>query len=142
MTEQESTTTNPYDRREKIAAEWKALGLEGRIQSPAEMRRVLMTWNKAEIITALIRAESDAITANHKKLNAWAEAQEVRANRLILPREKQSHAIGYADPFSAWLTIHKGQTLDARTVFLEGWKAHAKATEALDGATPTAEMGL
>lgn len=126
----------------EVAAEWKALDLETRIQSPSEMRRVLMTWSKAELISALIRAESDAITANRKKLNAWAEAQEVRANRLILPRETRAHRLGFADPFNAWLTINKGQMLDARTVFLEGWKAHAKATEALDGRAPTEEMGL
>lgn len=111
------------NRREQIKAEWEALGLEPRPQSPAEMRRVLMTWSKAQIIEFMIRAESDEIKARHKMLNAWADANALREYALVLPRETKGHEMGHADPFNAWLIQHKGQTLDARTVFKAGYSA-------------------
>lgn len=119
------------DRRKEIKAEWDALALEPRVQSPAEMRRVLMTWTKDALVEFTIRADSDAIKANRKRLDAWAEAQKVRTDTLILPRETRAHRLGHADPFNAWLINHKGQTLDAKTVFLEGWKARGRAEEAM-----------
>ena len=123
---------NGRDRREEIKAEWEALGMEPRIQSPTELRRVLMTWNKKNLVELTIRADSDAIKAGRNRLEAWAEAHQVRTNTLILPRESRSHELGHSDPFNSWLIQRKGQTLDAKIVFLEGWKARARAEWAMD----------
>lgn len=122
---------NGRNRREEINAEWEKLGMERRRQSPAELRRVFMTWDKKSLVEMLIRSESDELKAKRQRLAAWAEAQEVHENTLILPRETRAHGLGHADPFNAWLITNKGQTLDAKTVFLEGWKARAKAEEAM-----------
>lgn len=103
-----------------------------RIQSPEELRRVLMTWTKKDLVTFVIRAESDAIKARARQLEAWAEAQHVHETALILPRESKQHEVGHADPFNVWLINHKGQTLDARDVFKAGWSARARADEAID----------
>lgn len=122
---------NGRDRRTEIAEEWKALGMEPRIQSPAELRRVLMTWSKKSLVEMTIRADSDAIKARHKELEAWKIANEVHENTLILPDERKRYELGFSNPFNAWLIIHKGQTLDAKTVFMEGWKARGRAVEAM-----------
>lgn len=124
---------NGRDRREEIKGEWEALGMEPRIQSPTELRRVLMTWTKKSLVDFVIRADSDALKARRNRLEAWAEAQQVHVNTLILPRESQSHGLGYSDPFNSWLIQQKGQTLDAKIVFLEGWKARSRAELAMNG---------
>lgn len=126
---------NGRERRDEIREEWKALGLEPRIQSPDELRRVLMTWSKAELVNFVIRAESEEIKAKREKLGAWAEAQEVRASALVLPAEGKRFEFGASDPFNGWLIRHKGQNLDARTVFMAGWTACARAVEALSVTT-------
>lgn len=123
---------NGRDRREEIKAEWEALGLENRSQSPAELQRVLMTWSKADLVSKVIRADSDAIRAEHKMLEAWKVAQEVHENTLILPDERKRYELGFSNPFNAWLIAKKGQMLNAEEVFLEGWKAHARAQEAME----------
>lgn len=105
--------------------------MEPRVQSPAEMRRVLLTWSKAELVEFVIRAESDELKMRRKQLEAWAESQRVRAHALVLPREAKAYELGYADPFNGWLITHKGQTLDAKDVFLAGWTARRRAEEAL-----------
>lgn len=122
---------NGRDRREEIKAEWEALGMENRIQSPAELRRVLMTWSKKSLVEKVIRADSDAIRARHKELESWKIANEVHENTLILPDERKRYELGFSNPFNAWLINNKGRTLDAKDVFLEGWKAHARAQEAM-----------
>lgn len=122
---------NGRDRREEIKAEWEALGLENRIQSPAELRRVLMTWSKAQLVEKVIRADSDAIRARHKELESWKIANEVHENTLILPDERKRYSLGFSNPFNGWLLNHKGQILDARLVFGAGWVARARSEEAL-----------
>lgn len=120
--------------REQIAQEWRDKGMQPRIQSPEEMRRVLMTWTKNQLISALIRAESNEAKANLGKLQAQAESQDVRTNRLVLPRGAKQHQLGYVDPFNVWLRQQVlGTTLDARDVFKAGWVARARAAEAVDG---------
>ena len=122
---------NGRARREEIQAEWEALGMEPRIQSPAELRRVLMTWTKKSLVEKTIRAESYEIRARHKELGAWKVANEVHENTLILPDETRRYELGFSNPFNAWLINHNGQTLDAKTVFLEGWKARGRAEDAM-----------
>jgi len=122
---------NGRDRTQEIREEWEALGLEPRYQSPDEMRRVLMTWRKEDLVRFVIRAESAEIKAKREKLAAWAEAQEVRETALVLPMERGRFKHGAVDPFNGWIINKRGQTLDARTVFMAGWVARARAAEAL-----------
>lgn len=121
--------------REELKAEWEALGLEPRLQSPAEMKRVLMTWNKADLVQFMIRAESDEIKARHRALAAEADANALREHALVLPQQTRKHAMGFRSPFNAWLINHKGQTLDASTVFEAGWVARSRAEFALEAQT-------
>ena len=116
--------------REEIRAEWEAEGMSPRQQSPTELRRVFMTWRKDQLVEFLIRAEHEAIEARESMLKAWHETQAVRQYALVLPKEHKRHRHQAADPFNAWLMQNKGQTLDARVVFMEGWKARARADEA------------
>jgi hypothetical protein len=119
------------ERREAIKEEWKKLGMETRAQSPSELRRVYMTYTKWDLITFIMRAESDAIKATRQRLVAWAEAQSVREQNLVLPRASTKHPIGFSDPFNGWLgQFVKGQTLNARYVFMEGWKTHERVVAA------------
>lgn len=117
------------DRQFEIQAEWEALGMAVRQQSPEEMRRVLKTWSKDALIGFVIRAESDEMKARHRMLNAWADANDLREYALVLPRETKGHEMGHADPFNGWLKNQKGQTLDAKVVFLAGWTARARSDE-------------
>lgn len=116
------------DRREEIKAEWEALGMAPRIQSPAELRRVLMTWDKASLVTATIRAESEEIKAQRQ---LW-ESQEARANTLILPPERKQHRMGYGPRFDDWARDRIGENMSARDVFAAGWAARTLAAEAAD----------
>lgn len=113
----------------EIKAEWEALGMAVRQQSPAEMRRALKTWSKDSLIDFVIQAESDELKARLKMVNAWYDANQLREYALVLPRENKGHEMGHADPFNGWLKNQKGQTLDAKTVFLAGWTARARSDE-------------
>lgn len=122
---------NGRDRAKEIRAEWEALDLEPRAQSPDELRRVLMTWKKEDLVRFAILAESNEIKAKRKKLEAWKEAQEVRESAIVLPANGKRFEHGAADPFNVWLMQHHGQSPLARDVFLAGWVARARAEEAL-----------
>jgi hypothetical protein len=124
---------NNRDRWEEIKAEWEKLGMEPRRQSPTEMRRVLMTWTKAELVAKSIRDASAEIRARNLMLEAWADAEKVRTEALVLPRETKGHVMGAANPFAVWLKEQHGHSMAAKTVFTAGWAARARAEIALSG---------
>ncbi len=133
---------NGRDRREEIAAEWAELGLEPRVQSPGELRRVLMTWTKADLVEKVIRADSDEMKALREQRDAVQHAHHLRAGVLVLPADGRRFTARVRDPWDVWLEQHRGTSPLAKDVFMDGWRAAMRASEAMSADARTELRGL